>query len=201
MILSISCDKSENFISKEYESYWLDTFWKYEFKKNGTFILSYEGHYDFKNEKGEYIIKNKTIYLNPESDWNILQGVVPNQLKIIDENCLRDKSNNYYCSKLDYSHKYKSAEYDFEKIVISKIDSLQIVKDYKDKYITKYNIELETFFKRIIKIKNKDFYLYSLEDIKTFNNQRHLDFLIKKKPFEIYQHHVQRDSLSLIYKD
>ena len=201
MTLSISCDKSENFISKEYESFWFDTYWKYEFKKNGTFILSYEGHYDFNKEKGEYIIKDKTIFLNPESDWNIIEGVVSNRLKMIDENCLRDKYNHYYCSKLEYSDKYKVSEYEFEKKAISKIDSLQIVKDYKYKYITEYNIKLETQFKRLIKITNKDFYLYSLDNLETFNNQRYLNFLIRKKPFEIYQHHVQRDSLSLIYKD
>jgi len=201
MTLSISCDKSENFISKEYESFWFDTYWKYEFKKNGTFTLSYEGHYGFNKEKGEYIIKDKTIFLNPESDWNIIEGVVSNRLKMIDKNCLRDKYNHYYCSKLEYSDKYKVSEYDFEKKVITKIDSLQIVKDFKDKYITEYNIKLETQFKRLIKITNKDFYLYSLDNLETFNNQRYLNFLIRKKPFEIYQHHVLRDSLSLIYKD
>lgn len=200
MILSISCDKSRNFIAKEYEGFWLDTYCKYEFKMNGTYKLSYEGHYDFNIERGEYIIKDKTIYLNPESDWNLLEGVVSNRLIMIDENCLRDKNNQYYCSKLEYSDNYKLSEHEFEKKAISKIDSLQIVKDYKYKFKSEKNIELETWFKRIIKVKNKDYYWYSLENLENYKHKQHLNFLIGKNPFEIYQHHTQRDSLSLIYK-
>jgi hypothetical protein len=101
LALLTSCADKKEYLNKTYEGHWMETVWTYQFKDNGEFIFKTEGHYDYSQEKGRYILVDSVLLLNPDTDWSTLHGVLKTRLKIVSPECIRDYDNNFYCLTID----------------------------------------------------------------------------------------------------
>lgn len=203
IILIISCNSHKESkwrlsFNKEYTGFWAETIWTYQFKRNGTFVFKSEGHYGTIEESGQYVILDSIILLNPKTDWQVYDGVLQTKFKITNNNCLRDYDNNSYCMSLDSLNFQINKKYEWEEKTEEIINNLPITIKVKGAVSDSSTFDLQ--FNRIANIDFKEFYLFSLYERKHLKRFPKLNFVVKKNPFEIYQHHSINDSLSLIYK-
>lgn len=194
-------------MDKNFQGLWAETTWIYEFKSDGHFKLKAEGHYDFAEYSGTYIINDGIVFLNPDSDWQLLDGTLKPRLKIINSECLRDFDDNFYCSSIESTNKMIEREWEFKSKMISLLDTLSITKQEKEKTeLTKGESTLGDFvvsfkYDGIIVDKKRELHAFILDKSDYLNSWTIERYLINKAPFEIYQHTTRRDSLVLIYKD
>ena len=201
-----SCREEDRFINGKYEGLWADTFWTYEFKHNGQFIFKSEGHYGDVTDYGFYLVKDSLLLLNPRTDWHVLDGVLKTRLKMVNGNCLRDFESNYYCLSIDATNRFIDDEIAFQDRVIAIGDTLQFVKEEKERmasyHSTDEQLAFEIDYSGIIMIDNKEFHQFDLVRYDMRDGRRnYLTFLATKEPFEIFQHNSAGNRLSLIYKE
>ena len=207
MVFMMTCTNRATFVDEKFNGYWASTEWIYEFNKDGTFKFIVNGHYDFSEYNGRYIISDSIIFLNPDTDWQVFHGVIKQKLKIIDSECLRDYDNNFYCKNHNIVGELSEKELEFQTKTIDILDTLSIVRQEK-KRLSKYeqktafgdDLEVKIRYSGIIVVKKQEFHLFQLEQTDLLNTWILLDVMVKKKPFEIYEHISVRDSLKLIYK-
>lgn len=194
-----------NYIDKKFTGFWAETEWTYEFRKDGHFQFKSAGHYDFAEYSGTYIILDSLIFTNPDSDWQLFDGVIKSRLKIINSNCIRDYDNNFYCLSIDTIEKLNEREFDFQEIVLSLLDTLPITKTKKDKLKLRIgendfdSTKIEFIYDGIIIDKKRELHLFKLQKSDLREIRTYESYLVNKNPFEIYQHTPKRDSLILIY--
>lgn len=203
----ISCnstDQSEKFTTfkKEFVGLWAETEWTYKFNEDGSFVFKSDGHYDISTDSGIYVLIDSLILLSPETDWKMYDGVLKTRLKIISDNCIRDFDDNYYCESTDSLNFHIDKEYEWQEQTKLILDSLPVVIKAKSK---NENMDPNSFpdkfdFYKIIVIEGIEYYSFRLKRRDGLEYFTLLKMLIKKDPFEIYQHHSKGDSLSLIYK-
>ncbi|NOT76649.1 MAG: hypothetical protein HOP08_17095 [Cyclobacteriaceae bacterium] len=205
LILLSSCKEKGQFLDKKYEGFWAGTYWTYEFKKNGRFIFKSEGHYGNVEDSGFYFVGDSLILLNPSTDFYALDEALKTRLKIINNSCIRDFDSNYYCVVVDTIVRLSELELTFQNRVIEIVDTLQIVKDEKERVASYYHDKEELKFKvmydGIIVIDNLEFHSFNLYRYDLIEEQKYyLTFLATKKPFEIFQlNGNSTNRLSLIY--
>ncbi len=207
----MSCQQNGDqvdFIDKTFQGHWAETKWDYHFKKDGSFVFTSLGHFGNTKHTGKYTIIDNTILLNPDSDWGTFHGVLKEKLKIVSSDCLRDFDSNYYCSDWGELEKNREQEFDFQEKTISILDSLTVVLTKKKEISPLESESRETdiriVFDQIMVIDKEDYHVFSLiksEEIRPydFKKSTFMNFLVKKQPFQIYEHHTYKDSLSLIY--
>ena len=208
-LLLLSCQQNDNkadFLDKEYVGLWASTEWSYSFKKDGRFTFTSSGHYGNVAEEGKYAVIDDMILLNPDSDWHSLQGVLKPRLKLISSGCLRDYDGNYYCTDTDSTNYYIEQKYEFEEQVEGLLDKLPEVAHERKRlsyYMAKDSSLEEPFigFDKMLIVNNEEYYVFSLFQWNDKETYSYLDFLVKKNPFEIYQHYSSGDSLALVYKN
>ena len=207
--MMLSCGEKDAYIDKEFEGFWAETGWYYDFNKDGTFTFKSEGHYGDVIQTGQYAILGDKILLSPNSDWEIIHGVLETRLKIVSEDCIRDYDNNYYCQDLDKMYLIRDKEFSFQDSVALILDSLDIVTREKRRVnfraTEEEKIKLKIVFDKILVVDGEDYQVFSLygtkeRSIMDYDEYTFLNFLVKKQPFEIYQHHSSGDSLALVYK-
>lgn len=196
------------FIDKTFQGHWAETKWDYHFKKDGSFIFTSLGHFGNTKHTGKYSIIDNTILLNPDSDWGAFHGVLKEKLKMVNSDCLRDFDSNYYCSDWNELEEKREQEYDFQENTINKLDNLPIVITKKEEIFSSApdtsRTDIRIIFDRIMVIGKEDYHVFSLiksEEIRPYDFKKSIfmNFLVKKQPFEIYEHHTYKDSLSLIF--
>ena len=208
-IMILSCGEKHTYIDKEYEGFWAETDWHYDFNKDGTFTFKTVGHYGHVTQTGKYAIIDDKIVLSPNSDWQSLHGVLATRLKIVNEDCIRDYDNNYYCKDISKIDIIRENEFKFQDSVALILDTLDIVLHEKRRVNSRKTeeekIKLKIVFDKILLVNGEDYQVFSLYGIKErstmdYDEYTFLNFLVKKQPFEIYQHHSSGDSLALVYK-
>jgi len=186
-------------IDKTFFGLWAETEWTYIFRKDGLFIFESNGHYGFAREMGSYIIVDSSIYLTPNSDWMLLDGVLKTKLKIIDERCIRDADNNFYCQKIEDTDKRAHAEYEFQQYAISIMDSLNCVMDCREEMIDHKDFnKAEIVYDRIFLINKEEFHKFDLVRYDLKGYSQWLRLLVRKNPFEIYYYKFNSE-LKLVY--
>ncbi|MBI3221196.1 MAG: hypothetical protein HYZ44_16930 [Bacteroidetes bacterium] len=180
-------------MDKKYEGFWADTWWTYEFNRDGQFIFRSEGHYGNVVDSGFYVIKDSLMFLNPTTDWPVFHDVLKTKLRIIDSNCLRDFNSNYYCTSVVTINQLNEKEWAFQDNVIFILDNLQIVKDKKESISSKYpkteDLGFRIIYSGILIIDHKEFYKFDLSmyDL-THGPLICLSFLATKEPFDIFEY-------------
>lgn len=205
LIVLTSCKGKNRLLDKKYEGYWMDTGWTYEFRDNGQFIFKSMGHYGNVVDSGFYFLQDSLIFLNPRTDWHVFDGVLKTRLKIINANCIRDFDSNYYCDAVEEKDKFNETELAFQERVKGIVDTLQVVKDEKERVSSyhpdKEELDFEIIYDGIIVIDNKEFHAFSLARYDRIDGrQSYLTLLATKNPFKIFQHDIAGDKISLIYK-
>src|SRR5690606_34359466 len=170
------------FLDRRYEGYWAETLWTYEFKPDGKFIFTSEGHYGNVADYGVYLVQDSLLILTPRTDWRVLSGVLKTKLRIMSENCIRDFDSNFYCLPIDSTYRYTDEEFVFQDRVIGFMDTLQIVRKEKDRIATNHlgheAFDLEIDFDGIIMIDGKEFQAFHLSTYDNIEGRRnYLTFL------------------------
>lgn len=206
--LITSCSDGTKYINEQFTGYWAETEWTYKFKQDGTFRFIANGHIDTGEYKGRYIISDSTIFLNPDTDWQTFNGVIKPRLKIFNKECLRDYENNFYCKGYETIDKLNEKEFEFQSKIISILDTMSMVKEEKERLIKikdnralKVDPEVRIMYSGIIVIDRQEFHQFSVERVTMFDTWRGLDFLVRKRPIEIYEHLSIGDSLRLVFKE
>ncbi len=203
-VLMISCSSNEKdgklqTIDKSFFGMWAETEWTYIFRKDGLFIFESKGYYGNTREMGSYFIVDSSIYLTPNSDWLLLDGVLKTKLKIIDEHCIRDVDNNFYCQEFEDSDKRTHAEYEFQQYAISIMDSLNCVMDCKEEMIDHKDFkDAKIEYDRIFMINKEEFHKFDLVRYELNGYSQWLRLLVRKNPFEIYYYKFNGE-LKLVY--
>lgn len=203
-VLMTSCTSNEKkdriqTIDKSFFGMWDETEWTYIFRKDGLFVFEAKGHYGDAREMGTYFISDSSIYLTPNSDWLLLDGVLKTKLKIIDERCIRDVDNNFYCQEFEDLYKRANAEYEFQQYAISIMDSLNCVMDCKAEMIDHKNFkDAEIKYDRIFMINKEEFHKFDLVRYDSNGYCQWLRLLVRKNPFEIYYYKFNSE-LKLVY--
>lgn len=205
LLLSIiSCDDRLNYFNKTYEGLWAETRWIYKFKKDGTFKFITEGHYDFSEHSGNYIIKDSIMFLNPDTDWPMLDGVLKTRLRIMSSDCIRDFDNNYYCMTTDSINEFIEQKYVFNEKAVEVIDNLNVVKDEKNRISSHHkgdSLEFSIDYNGIIVVNRKEYHIFSLDRWTIEGSRRYLTFLVTKRPFEVYQHDYSGNKLTKVFNE
>ena len=219
VVVAVSCDSKKtlgeevmaNLCKHEYYGYWAETFWTYQFHKDGTFTFLCDGHYSTDcNDTGIYTVLDSFILLVPNTDWRVYAGVLKNKLKYIDKNRIRDYDGYYYTSNFDSIHYYNQLRYDFVDSTKSVLNGLDEVIKAKarigvkgDSWYDKHN-KPEFWYDGIIVVDNVELHSFNLitydYDCDYPHKNSHLSLLIKKIPFEVYQYNYAGSKLTLIYK-
>ena len=208
-LIILSCgEKNTSYIDKEFEGYWADSGWHYDFDKDGTFTFKSDGHFGFTTQTGKYAIIDDVIVLVPNSDWVSRHGVLKERLKIFSEDCIRDFDNNFYCQDIEKVFSLRDREFEFQDSVVMILDSLSVAIDEKRRVNFRRaegeKLDLKIGFEQVFVVDQEEYYVFSLFGTRElpsteFERYSFLSFLVKKQPFEIYQHHSSGDSLSLVY--
>jgi gamma-glutamylcyclotransferase (GGCT)/AIG2-like uncharacterized protein YtfP len=204
LLCLISCDDRKLYFDKTFEGLWAETFWTYEFKSDGTFKFITNGHYSDSEYSGDYIIKDSLIFLDADTDWPVLDGVLKTRLSIISENCLRDFDNNYYCVTIDSMNDFISKQYEFNERVIKLIDELEEVRDEKRRISTYDNGDHYKFrikYDGIIVIDKREYHCFNFNQATFEDSRTFLTFLVTENPFEIYQHDNAGNKLTKVYHE
>ncbi len=190
LIGMISCDDRFTYFDKTYQGFWADTQWTYKFENDGTFKFITEGHYSFSEHSGNYIIKDSLIFLNPDTDWPMLDGVLKTRLKVMNADCIRDFDNNYYCTTIDSMNEFTNRQYLFNENVSKVIDNLEVVKEEKSRISTYHKGDSLAFrigYNGIIVVNKKEYDCFSLDQLTLGNPKSYLTFLVTKNPLEVYK--------------
>jgi hypothetical protein len=190
------------YFDKTFSGLWAETEWNYQFYRDGRFELECKGHYDFNSYPGRYFVLDSVIYLTPESDWQILDGVIKTRLKLTAGNCMRDNDSNFYCVSYDTLNHRLEGEYLWQEQIASTIDSLPEVIAEKNRVeqLKKEDYEnINVRYHGIIMVKNTELHHFKLEKESAISSVGLLDFLVDRNLLKIYLHHSVRDSLSLVY--
>jgi len=203
--LLFSCQQKPKFLNNKYEGFWMETQWTYDFKPNGNFTFTSIGHFGNVVDSGFYLVKDSLIFLNPNNDWHVFDGVLRTRLKIINQNCLRDFDNNYYCLNPDSLNQLIDKEIAFQNMVISIVDTLSVVVAEKERIASHYSdpseIEIKIRYNGIIIIDGKEFHRFDLTSYNMVDDRdlTYLVFLVSKKPFKIFKHDLKGHELNLVY--
>jgi hypothetical protein len=198
-----SCREKRPYLDHTFEGLFVETIWKYTFNTDGRFTFQSEGHYGNTIVSGTYILSDSVIFLNPETEWGVRNGVLKTKLKIINSECVRDYDCNYYCTTPDAINSHVDEEMTFQSKVIAILDSTSVVKDERLKIATKMDelTDVEIRYGGIIVIKNEEYHFFYLNKYNLQETITHLTFVVRKNPFEIYQHSMQGDNLELLSAD
>ncbi|MFK7981513.1 MAG: hypothetical protein AB8G86_16130, partial [Saprospiraceae bacterium] len=107
-------------LKSSYTGFFAETRWTFYFFTNNDYQLRYEGHVGNSSRKGRYFICDSMIVLLNDTEY--FTQFKTKRLKIIDDNCLRDFWNNYYCDSEEMLEK----RYDFDAAIRFVRDSNQI---------------------------------------------------------------------------
>jgi len=191
-VLMISCSSNKKdgklqTIDKTFSGMWAETEWTYIFRKDGLFIFESNGHYGNTREMGSYFIVDSSIYLTPNSDWLLLDGVLKTKLKMVDKECVRDAENNFYCQRWEDVSEKSEMEYQFQQYAISIMDSLNCVMDCKEEMIDHKDFkDAKIEYDRIFMINKEEFHKFDLVRYDLKGRSQWLRLLVRKHPFEIY---------------
>jgi hypothetical protein len=200
VVTLFSCAEKKAVLSKTFEGLFVETIWRYTFNPDGRFTFQSEGHYGDTTVDGTYILSDSVIFLNPETEWDVRNGVLKTKLKIIDSTCVRDYDANYYCTTSDAVNNHIDEEMTFQSRVIAILDSISVVKNERLKINADKDdlTDVEIRYGGIIVIKNEEHHFFYLSEFNLQETITHLTFVVRKDPFEIYQHSLQGDRLELL---
>ena len=204
LAFALSCSQERTQLNKRFEGYFAETTWRYSFEADGKFTFQSEGHFGNSTVNGTYVFADSTIFLSPETEWGVRNGVLKTKLKIISPECVRDYDGNYYCTSIDSVNTYVDEEMTFQSKVIAILDGTSAVKDERLKIInakTDDLMDVEIRYGGIIVIKNEEYHFFHLNESSLQETTTHLTFVVRKDPLEIYQHSSRGDSLELLSQD
>lgn len=96
LLLFLSCQQEQVIqLKSTYTGFYAETKWTFSFFTNNDYQLEFDGHAGDGIRKGRYFICDSTIVLL--NDTEHFEDFELKRLAIIDNNCLRDFSNCYYC--------------------------------------------------------------------------------------------------------
>ena len=214
MFLIVSCNSKKtlseeiksNLCKHEYYGYWAETFWTYQFKKDGTFTFLCDGHFTVNGkETGIYTVLDSFILLVPHTDWWVYHGVIKTKMKYIDNSCIRDYNDYHYTSNFDSINYYNQLRYDFEQSTISLLHSLKpVIKERARLRARESKPWNEPFFyyDGITVVDNAELHGFSLCTYEEYAHRNsHITLFVKKIPFEVYLHNSAGNKLTLIYQN
>jgi hypothetical protein len=208
--LTSSCSNEALYMDDKFNGLWAETEWIYEFRMDGTFNFRTNGHYGNSEHKGRYIISDSIVFINPDTDWPMFDGVLRPRLKIVNKDCLRDYDNNFYCKDYETINEINNDEFEFKEKVISIIDTLSIVTKEKSRLMKikqdNFSVldggpEIRISYNGIIVIDRREFHQFYVDRLALLNHWKNLNFLVTKKPLAIYERLSRVDSMKLVYKE
>lgn len=192
--------RNEKYFTRTYVGYWGDTFWRYEFKDNGRFVFSSNGHLGSREQdSGFYLIKDDLLILNPETDWRVINGALSRKLKIVNNCCVRDFQSNFYCEMLDSTTRFIEGEVSYQSKMERILDTCRIVRNEKAR-VLQYNPseEFHILYEGIVMVEGKELHSFSLTGTSKGINRRYLFFLADKLS-EVYQYNWTGERVDVVF--
>ncbi len=189
LLLFFSCQQEQVIqLKSTYTGFYAETKWTFFFFTNNDYQLKFEGHIGNSLRKGRYFICDSTIVLLNDTEY--FGEFETKRLKIIDNNCLRDFWNNYYCdTQENYAKIYKEKFHEtLSNIAI--IEDFHLFKKARKKAIKNDSlVDLRLRFEGIKIVNREEVFEYVLKSwLPEYRRyQIHERVYIKPNPIRFYE--------------